>query len=686
MNWVAYHDRTSADHQTQFDTLFPKGWRMISLSVYGARGAERYAAVWVERPGPDWSAVHGVNGAGYQAAFDAAVAAGFRPVLLAATGPANDPVFAGTFEQSPGPVPLTRFGLVRGSVSDASTIDHWTDQARKNGWYPTAIAIYGTASDRRYAGIWEDNPDGICWTTDGLDEAAPGYQARFDALVPVGARPAHVAVSPDGQYASIFRDDRIGDWVGRHGMTSAGYQAEFDALVPQGFLPVSVQAGGAGGGARFAAIFARSDTRQPLTWRPPTGPLAVPAIDDVVRDAMQRHRIRGASLALVRAGRLIYARGYTLAEAGYPAIEPTTLFRQASVSKTIVALGVHRLLEDGRLTLATTAQSVLNLQHPDGTPVAASFEQVTVQHLLEHRSGLPTNPYGVEPSVVAAFNAPLAAPAFALPVDGAMTDRYMTTLPASAPPASAMYNNWGYHLLGHIVMAVTGAATLVDALTSLLFTPLGITRIRSARTRAEDQPVGEARYHPTWFGAGPSVMEPDRRLRAEGFGGPWNLERNDGGGGLSGATVDVARLLAMLDVRTANPVMLPSTIANLFTLAAAGGGHGFDTASVIDAGKGTYYGMKGGSLPESSQNCVRYRTDDVSMVINWNRHDIGEGSAGDQWWYPDFPGVLDAARAHTWDASSDLFPAFGMATFGSNPGCLASFLQVARTRNRPRSS
>ena len=162
MNWVAYHDRDSADHQAQFDSLFPKGWRMISLSVYGTRGDERYAAVWVERSWPDWSAVHGVDGAGYQLAFNNAVAAGHRPVLLSVTGSSNDPVFAGTFERSPLPVPLTRFGLVRGDVNDPNTIDHWNDQARRNGWYPTSLSIYGNPLDQRYAGMWEDNPDGIC--------------------------------------------------------------------------------------------------------------------------------------------------------------------------------------------------------------------------------------------------------------------------------------------------------------------------------------------------------------------------------------------------------------------------------------------------------------------------------------------------------------------------------------------
>jgi hypothetical protein len=272
--FVAYHDRTSADHQAHFDDLYPKGWRITSLSVYGARGQERYAAVWVKRAGPDWSAVHGVDGPGYQAAFNNAVAAGFKPVLLAATGPASDPVFAGTFAHLPGPVPLTRFGLVRGPESDPGTIDHWIAQARTNRWMPTSIAIYGGGPAFRYAGIWVTNPQGICWTTDGLADSAAGYQSRFDALVPARARPVQVAVSPDDHYASIFRDDLLGDWFARHELTSAGYQQVFDENVPKGYWPVSVQAGGVGAQARFAAVFAKSDQPLPLTWRQPTGPVA----------------------------------------------------------------------------------------------------------------------------------------------------------------------------------------------------------------------------------------------------------------------------------------------------------------------------------------------------------------------------------------------------------------------------
>lgn len=115
-------------------------------------------------------------------------------------------------------------------------------------------------------------------------------------------------------------------------------------------------------------------------------------------------------------------------------------------------------------------------------------------------------------------------------------------------------------------------------------------------------------------------------------------------------------------------------------MAQAGGGHGFDAAFVIDAAAGIHYGIKGGSLPESSQNCVRYQTNDFSMVICWNRSDVAGGGT-DSWLYPDFPAVLNAARAHTWDGT-DLFPAFGMPSFGSKAPGRLSIIWCGKTPSR----
>jgi hypothetical protein len=52
-----------------------------------------YAAVWVQRSGPAWVAVHGVDTAGYQTFFNNWTAKGFVPVLVSATGAVSDAIF-----------------------------------------------------------------------------------------------------------------------------------------------------------------------------------------------------------------------------------------------------------------------------------------------------------------------------------------------------------------------------------------------------------------------------------------------------------------------------------------------------------------------------------------------------------------------------------------------------------------
>src|SRR4051794_6043690 len=115
MLFQAYHGVTGADHQTRFDNLSAHGYRMISLSVYGDPGHALYAAVWVLRSGPAWVAVHGVDSAGYQSFFNNWTAKGFVPVLVSATGSANNAVFAAVFEQGISGAWFARHGMTSGA-------------------------------------------------------------------------------------------------------------------------------------------------------------------------------------------------------------------------------------------------------------------------------------------------------------------------------------------------------------------------------------------------------------------------------------------------------------------------------------------------------------------------------------------------------------------------------------------
>src|SRR5689334_8101552 len=97
---------------------------MISLSVYGDPSDPRYAAVWVQRQGPSWVALHGVDGVGYQSFFNMWTAKGFVPVLVSATGQVTNAVFAAVFEQGiPGPW-LARHGMTSGPEANAGTFQN----------------------------------------------------------------------------------------------------------------------------------------------------------------------------------------------------------------------------------------------------------------------------------------------------------------------------------------------------------------------------------------------------------------------------------------------------------------------------------------------------------------------------------------------------------------------------------
>lgn len=84
-----------------------------------------------------------------------------------------------------------------------------------------------------------------------------------------------------------------------------------------------------------------------------------------------------------RRDEVLLSQAYGLADRrfGVP-MTPSTRLAVASGSKAMTALVVMRLVEEGRLSLTTTARSLLG----DDLPLVA--DDVTVEHLLSHHSGI----------------------------------------------------------------------------------------------------------------------------------------------------------------------------------------------------------------------------------------------------------------------------------------------------------
>lgn len=149
-----------------------------------------------------------------------------------------------------------------------------------------------------------------------------------------------------------------------------------------------------------------------------------------------------------RAGVLELARAYGFAHRGYRIPNTTdTRFGIASGTKGLTALTVVSLIEQGRLELATTARSVL------GSDLPLIRDDVTVEHLLAHRSGI--GDYVDESELdIADYVLPVSAHQLTT------TERYLAVLDGYptkfAPDERFAYCNSGFVVLALIAERVSG--------------------------------------------------------------------------------------------------------------------------------------------------------------------------------------------------------------------------------------
>jgi N-acyl-D-amino-acid deacylase len=105
------------------------------------------------------------------------------------------------------------------------------------------------------------------------------------------------------------------------------------------------------------------------------------AFDKLMTTFVEKHELPGAALAVAQDGRVVYNRGFGYAdlEKKEP-VEPTSLFRIASVSKPFTAVAILQLVEHRKLRLEDKVFEVLQLEEPTGVQFDERWKKVTVLH------------------------------------------------------------------------------------------------------------------------------------------------------------------------------------------------------------------------------------------------------------------------------------------------------------------
>jgi len=298
-----------------------------------------------------------------------------------------------------------------------------------------------------------------------------------------------------------------------------------------------------------------------------TGPVSklpvarVEAIEVVVGNEIARRGIPGLSLAIGHEGELVFANGYGFADIeNFVSARADTVYRLASVSKTITAVVALQLAEDGRLDLDDPAR-----RHCPAFP--EKRWPTTSRQLLGHQGGIRHYRDGERP----------------------MTRRFATLEEALGlfkddplefePDTGVLYSTYGYTLLGCVIEGAAGRP-FAEVVQEAVFLPAGMTR---------SQPDDVRRLIPNRA----------RGYARDGRGALVNSDLADmsykvPGGGLSGTAPDLARFGLALASGT---LLEPESWESMLTLQRTRGGldRGHGLGLVLEEHDGTLEVWKDGA-------------------------------------------------------------------------------------------
>jgi CubicO group peptidase (beta-lactamase class C family) len=223
-------------------------------------------------------------------------------------------------------------------------------------------------------------------------------------------------------------------------------------------------------------------------------PQDIKTVDSLVGAFMKKYHVPGLSFTIARFDSIKIERCYGYADKEKRQLmQPDNRFRIASISKSITATAIMKLVEQGRLSLQNKVfgkGAILGTTY-GSYPYKKWVEDITVEHLLEHVAGgwsdheydldhnQPRDPMFVHPEM----NQPQI-------ISWALDNQPLKYEPGTR----FQYSSFGFCLLGRVIEKITGMK-YEEYVRKNILQPCGITDMQIGGNTLAERLPGEVHYY-----------------------------------------------------------------------------------------------------------------------------------------------------------------------------------------------
>jgi len=276
--------------------------------------------------------------------------------------------------------------------------------------------------------------------------------------------------------------------------------------------------------------------------------------DRLINRFLRKWELAGASVAIVKDGDLVFAKGY-----GYTnleqkqRIEPSNLFRVASVSKLITATAIMKLQEENKLQISDYVfgeHGILNDSIYSHIRDKRA-KRITIEELLRHTAGF-TSKYGDPMFLPLAIAKKMNVEP---PISAETTIQFALSRRLHFRPGSrGSYSNLGYVILEKVIEKVTGKDYEKFVQKNIL-NPAGIFDMHLGKNLREEKFPNEVNYYEQSNAIKISAFDGSGRTVFRSNGGN-NIEELGGAGGWIASPAELVKFMLAIDGDESHPDIL----------------------------------------------------------------------------------------------------------------------------------